>query len=147
MRVHVDATGASAWWSTPPAGWPEASDAIFNRWHRFDRSSPRLDDEVALAALSFGYGARAVFGEHKLWADLAVLLEADWRLLDGDEHPWADVQKVVKEGWTAAASNDPIRGESMVAEPLPVEPPVELNVPGGRPDRRPLSGGSTTEPK
>jgi len=137
MRVKVskEPTLSSAWWSTPAPGWSEVSDAMFKHWHRFERSTPKLDDEVAMTAMAFGYGARSTFGEHKLWADLAVLLDADWQQLDGGEHPWADVQKAVKRGWTGAANTDPIQGESMVAEPLPLEEAVETNVPGGRPDR------------
>lgn len=134
-----DAGRAESWWSSEPEGWPEVSESVYARWHRNERTKPKLDKEVALAALAFGYTSRFAFGEHRAWDDLVDQLEADWRKAGRQRaNPWSTVRKAVKAGWTAAGAPPEQNRATSTSQPVSSADPLVgepmQQVPGGRPD-------------
>jgi len=135
---------ADSWWASPAVGWSENSDATYKHYHRYTRSKNKLDAELALVALAFGYGSRSAYGKYRAWDDLVEQLAADWRMAGFDsENPWDTAEKAVKAGWAAAGASaeQPSPESTSLDEPHVEEPHAgalaevpEHDVPGGRPD-------------
>lgn len=135
----LDLPTSDAWWAVPAAGWSEMLDTTYERWNRFDRSKPKIDKDVAVGAMEFGFASRTFYGEHRAWDDLKDQLEVDWRTAGREgEHPWKHVRNAVKAGWTAAGvSAEAGRAGPPRSELPPIDPSDRSdsrNVPGGRPD-------------
>ncbi len=133
MTKKKTAPPNASWWTNLPAGWDEAGPQAFAAWRAEQHDAATLNDEEAMSAMAFGYGARHHYADIETWELAADHVEQDWKAAGrSDAHVWSNPRSAIAAGW--AANVRPAAGAVQVEATSPILEPLEAQVHGGRPD-------------
>jgi hypothetical protein len=97
------------WWSSVhDLSWDKIKKAAVDDWNKVTDQAQKLERALAERAISFGHGARDVYGKTGAWTtDMEKKLKADWEAMHKDAlSSWEKVKDAVKHGFDRTPPTD-----------------------------------------